>query len=147
MNGDKMAGDDEAAAAILGMVEQYGTKEPENTRVFSSYCYDSQGEVQWGVTEYVMLASMPGNIAVLQMVFSLSYGKELGKPFLDTNGGRLHRTRAAALVDVVEKMLARRERLTSQIDSIKAEIAQLTTEGCDFTAANEAVVPHLEDVA
>lgn len=140
MNGDTMAGDSEAAAAILGMVEQYGTKEPEGARAWTTYVFPSSGEqsgVAYSITEYCVLASLPGNIAVLR--HTLRDGP-YGDPFLHQGGSKLHRVKESALIEVAERLLDRREALTSQINTLRAEIRRLT-------AGVDLVVPHVEDVA
>ncbi len=134
-----MAGDDEAAAAILGMIETYGTAVEAGTRLFWVHVTDtiehSKGVNYW-LSEYDCVGHLPGSISVVRDVWR---GKPQGDLYLKKHYGDLLIGRAAALVKICEKLLSIREDVTRQIDAIKAEVASLTaaSEDVRVTAGTE----------
>jgi ABC-type phosphate transport system auxiliary subunit len=138
-NTESSVGDNEAAAAILGMIETYGTPAAAGGRLFYVHITDrvEQGRgVNFWLSEYEFHGDLPGGVCVVRDIHG---GKVYGELYLKKHYGDLLPSRAAALVKVCDKLLSIREDITRQIDALKAEIATLTASAEDAPAPAPAV--------
>jgi len=137
-NTGSSVGDNEAAAAILGMIETYGKPAEAGARLFYVHVTErvEHGKgINFWISEYECSGHLPGGISVVRDVHG---GKVYGELYLKKHYEDLSPSRAAALVKVCDKLLSVREDITRQIDALKAEIAVLTA------SAEEAPAPAVE---
>jgi hypothetical protein len=126
MNDTKQMGDDEAAAAIAGMIETYGGTADPSARVYRVYV-SSQIEADgcfFSVTEYQLLGTIPGGILVVRYC---PIGEPSG-PVRTINAKDIGvcMTKVEAYVWVAEELLRRREAVTSKIEEVRAVLRGLT---------------------
>lgn len=123
MTSETMPGDTEAAAAMIGMVEQYGTKADEGASLWASYVYSDAANIRHGqpyyVHRYKLIGTMPGGLVVVQL--ALESGDVCGEPKID-RAARFYATREAAMVAVAERLLDQRETITQHVAAVKAQI-------------------------
>ena len=116
MESDTMAGDAEAAGAIAGMIETYGTTAAADARVFTIYVNpicSSDGN-QYTISEYQFLGMFFGDLAALRFVHG---GKPHGSiHFHHTrSAGQLYHSREEACAAVSEALQAKWRALHAQI--------------------------------
>ena len=116
MDNDTVAGDAEAAGAIAGMIETYGTKAPDDARVFTVYVNPvctADGN-QYTIQEYQFLGLLPGDLAALRFVHG-------GEPFGDIffhhtrSAGQLYHSREGACAAVSAALQLKWRALHTQI--------------------------------
>lgn len=116
-----MPGDSEAAAAIAGMIETYGTAAANNSylhTVFVGEHIEVGRGIAWWVTKQECLGKLPGNVAVLRK-------NESQQVFFHAMGQHSFECEADALSAVRNVMDGMRSSLTRQIGEIDAKIAAL----------------------
>jgi hypothetical protein len=134
MESDTVAGDAEAAGAIAGMIETYGSPQPSTARVFTIYVNPicSADGNQFTIHEYQFLGMLPGDLAALRFVHG-------GKPFGDIffhhvrSAGQLYHSREGACAAVSEALQLKWKALHTQIMRL--------------IESSAAVVPQVEDIA
>ena len=134
MESDTVAGDAEAAGAIAGMIETYGTKGATDARVFTIYVNPicSADGNQYTIHEYQFLGLLPGDLAALRFVHG---GKPYGSIFFHhtRSAGQLYHSREGACAAVSEALQLKWKALHTQIMKL--------------IESSNAVVPHVEDIA
>lgn len=134
MESDTMAGDAEAAGAISGMIETYGTTAAADARVFTVYVNQvctADGNA-YTIQEYQYLGMIPGDLAALRFVFA---GKPHGSIFFHhvRSAGQIYHSREGACAAVSEALQLKWKALHTQIMKLLEMAAP--------------VVPQVEDVA
>lgn len=122
---ETMAGDSEAAAAIAGMIETYGTPNPDGSHIYTVFISDRCDErtgVSYWISEYQCLGRLPGNVAVCREKSGL------GNVFLRTVDHMTYDTRSAVLAKACEKLTSYRDAIDRQLEKIKAEIGAANAE-------------------
>jgi hypothetical protein len=122
---ETMTGDAEAAAAIAGMIETYGTPIPDGSHIYTMFihdrCDDKTGCQYW-ISAYECLGRLPGNVAVCR------HSGGLGQVFLRTVDHNTYNTRNEALAKACEKLTQYRDAIDRQLEAIKAEIVAANAE-------------------
>ena len=134
MESDTMAGDAEAAGAIAGMIETYGTKAQTDARVFTIYVNQvctADGNA-YTIQEYQFLGLLPGDLAALRFVHG---GKPYGDVFFhhERSAGQLYHSREGACAAVSAALQLKWRALHTQIMRL--------------IESSAAVVPQVEDIA
>jgi hypothetical protein len=126
---DNAAGDAEAAGAIAGMIETYGTPADEGARVYLAFVdsrFTKTSGVYYSISEYALLGVIPGNMAIVRNVNARG---AFGDPFVVSNHSfrPIHQARHAALAQVRDELIAIRFAITRQIDELDEQIAAAVT--------------------
>ena len=146
MESKTMAGDAEAAGAIAGMIETYGTKAKTDARVFTIYVnpYCSSDGNEYTIAEYEALGLLPGGLVAIRHT---ARGVPYGEVFFHhiPSAGRLYHTRREAIDAVAAKLEAKLNAIGAQINKLRDLSGQLGA--VNPLAAIGAVVPQVEDIA
>jgi len=137
MESDTMAGDAEAAGAIAGMIETYGTTAATDARVYTIYVSPqcSADGNQYTIHDYQFLGLLPGDLAALRFFHG---GKAHGSIFFHhvRSAGPLYYSRREAIDSVAAALEAKWNALGAQINKLR-----------DLSGSLNAVVPQVEDIA